>query len=149
MISEEIEKTTFARCAAASPSVWPNAKPGSAQDDSDGGERERQVQRLHDRREGARKRRPEDHQREDEPDVVGLPHRPQRERHPPLDPAAETAVARAHRQQLPDAGAEVGAAEDRVQRGSGKEDDRDDVRLAHRVARSSPASPTSAGSGGP
>ena len=62
----------------------------AAQDDPERREEQRDRQRLEDRAERDRERGPRDHQHEDQPHVVGLPHRAHRALHQPAHaPAAE------------------------------------------------------------
>ncbi len=83
------------------------------EDDPDRGQCEWYVERRHDWRERRRERGPQHDQHEDQPDVVRLPHRrdrllDQRARRPsPLVAPGD---------EVPEAGAEVGAREQRVQR---------------------------------
>ena len=75
-----------------------------------------------------RERGPEHDQHEDQPDVVGLPDGADR----PVDQRARSLAALAAAgDQRPEAGAEVGAAEHRVQRGADPEDAGDSVGGAH------------------
>ena len=72
---------------------------------------ERDGERRGDRAEGDRVGRPADDEHEDQPDVVGLPDRA----HRVVGVLAQRPVAlAAAAEQLPEAGAEVGAAEHRV-----------------------------------
>ena len=91
----------------------------------------------------AGKRGPEDDQRKDEPDVVGLPHRGDRL----VDQRARLASAPvAAGQQVPQAAAEVGPAQHGVKRDAGQQDGPDRVGGHH-----GPAGPAawSSGTGGP
>ena len=103
-------------------------KAGAAQDDPEGRDRDRHVERRHHRVEGRGEGRPEDDQAEDQPDVVGLPDRGQRalDRRPRPLPALGPAG-----DQVPEAAAEVGAAEQRVEGHAEPEDRRGDVGEAH------------------
>ena len=85
----------------------------AAQHDPERGQAERDEQGRHDRREGLGERRPEHHEDEDQPHVVRLPDRPDR----PGDQGSRALAAlAAPGHQGPEPGAEVGAAEDRVER---------------------------------
>src|SRR4051794_32091026 len=106
----------------------PEGEAGAAEDDPERREGERDVERGHDRRERARERRPEKDEDEDQPDVIGLPHRPDGA----IDlPAHLLGTSTAPGQEIPDAGAEVRASEDRVQGDPEPEHRRADVRGAH------------------
>ncbi len=105
---------------------------GSTEDDPYGGQPERHVERRGDRPEGGRERGPEDDEHEDEPHVVGLPHRAHRALdHPPHARAAPGAAGG----EVPEAGAEVGAAEHGVGRQPG--DDQRDADLGEAQAATS------------
>jgi hypothetical protein len=84
---------------------------GAAHDDAQRRQPERDVERRRDRGERRRERRPEHHQAEDQPHVVGLPHR--RERLVDEVPGAPAALGAACGQ-VPEAGPVVRAAEHRV-----------------------------------
>ena len=85
----------------------------AAQHDAEGGDRERHEQRERDRRVGLGEARPQHDEAEDQPDVVGLPHRADRVVDHLAGPLAALGAAG---DQVPEAGAEVGAAEDRRRR---------------------------------
>ena len=104
---------------------------GAAQDDPEGGQGERHVERRHHRAEGLREGGPEDDEDEDQPDVVGLPDGGQRALDQRPRPLALLGVAG---DQVPETGAEVGAAEDRVEGGADPEDRGADVGLGHGAA---------------
>ena len=88
-------------------------EPGAPQHDAERGEAERDEQRGEDRLERGRERRPEHHEDEDQPDVVGLPDRADR----PVDQLARApAAVAAAGDQAPEPGPEVRAAEHRVRR---------------------------------
>ena len=79
-----------------------------------------------DRRERLGEAGPEDDEREDQPDVVGLPDRPDRV----VDDGARTLAALgAAGGEVPEAGAEVGAAEHRV--GDDADEQHDGDRVGH------------------
>ena len=81
---------------------------------------ERDEQGQRDRREDLRKAGPEHDQAEDQPHVVGLPHWSDRV----VDHVAGTfATLSATRHQVPEPGAEVGSAEDRVGHDGGEQQD--------------------------
>ena len=95
-----------------------------AEDDSERSDRQRDEQRERDRRERLGEGGPQHDETEDQPDVVRLPHRADgvadhRARHLPALGAA--------RGEVPEPGAEVGAAEQRVRGDPHHEDDRDDI----------------------
>src|SRR5262249_35816760 len=71
----------------------------------------------------------------DQPDVVRLPDRADRAVDLVPDPLGALALPR---QEVPDAGAEVGAAEERVERYPDPEDHRADVGVAHGSASLAP-----------
>jgi pyruvate dehydrogenase (quinone) len=99
-------------------------EPGSAQHDPAGRQPDRQRERGHDRGECVRERGPEDDQVEDEPDVVGFPDRCDRL----VDQAARRpAASGGASQQVPQAAAEVGPAQDGVQGHGGQQDGSDGV----------------------
>ena len=84
--------------------------------------------RREDRLERRREAGPEHDEHEDQPDVVGLPHGADR----PVDQLARPPAALAAAgEQAPEAGAEVGAAEDGVDRHADPEHDGDGVGAAH------------------
>ena len=91
----------------------------AAQDDPQHRQHQRHVEGGEDRAEGLGEGGPEDDEDEDQPDVVGLPDGGQRalDRHP--RPFALLGVAG---EEVPEAAAEVGAAEDRVEARPGPED---------------------------
>src|SRR4029453_18280259 len=84
---------------------------GTPQDHPERHRHQRDVQSRHDRGEGGREPGPEHHQDEDQPDMVGLPHRPDRvlDQGPLTSPAVGPAG-----DQVPGAGAEVGPAQQGV-----------------------------------
>src|SRR5205085_5282843 len=90
------------------------------EDDAEGDRGERHRERRHDRRERGGERGPHHDQGEDEPDVVGLPHRADRV----LD-AGALAGSRlgAARHEVQEPGTEVGAAEEHVGGDPGPEED--------------------------
>ena len=101
---------------------------GSSQDDPERSQAQRDEQRREDGLEGGREAGPQDHEHEDQPHVVRLPHRPdcpvdQRARPPAAFPSTG--------EQAPETRPEVGAAEDRVHRYADDEDDGDGVREGH------------------
>ena len=73
---------------------------------------------------------PQHDEAEDQPDVVGLPHRPDRVRDDARGP--RTALGAAG-DEVPEAGAEVGAAEERVGGDADHQDHRDDVGSSDRL----------------
>ena len=85
--------------------VPPEDKGRTAQHDPDEDRRHGDMQRRHDDGEGGREAREEDHDHEDEPDVIGLPDRSDRV----LDGLALTLRSGAQGQQVPHAAAIVGA----------------------------------------
>ena len=117
---------------------------GAAEDDADAADEERNRERRGDRPEGHRVGRPADDEHEDQPDVVGLPDRAHRVMRVLAQlPVAFTAAA----QQLPEAGAEIGAAQDRVGSQSDEHEDDGSFSEAHALhprrpaPRSAPADP--------
>ena len=86
---------------------------GSSQHDAEGGEGQRDEQRQGDRGVGLREAGPQHDEHEDQPDVVGLPHRGDRVVD---DLAGSFAALGPAGDEVPEAGTEVGAAEDRVHR---------------------------------
>ena len=120
VITEESAKVAPEQRASPIVAASPrSAKARAAQDDPHAGEEERDVERLHDRRERRREAGPHDDEDEDQPDVVRLPDRAHRALDHPADPRAPLGAARG---EVPEAGAEVGAAEDGVR---GEADDQD------------------------
>jgi len=101
-----------------------------AQDDSDAGEEQRHVERGHHGAERARERRPEHDQDEDQPDVIGLPHR----RHRALHEAAHARAALgATGDEVPEPRAEVRPGEHRVGRQPRDDERGADLGEAHRA----------------
>ena len=94
-------------------------EPGPAQHDPADRQPDRQRERDHHRGECVRERGPEDDQVEDEPDVVGFPDRGDR-----LVDQVRAAPGRGGGagQQVPQAAAEVGPAQDGVQGDGGQQD---------------------------
>ena len=88
-----------------------NAKLEPAEHDAERGERQRHEQRERDRRERLGERGPQHDEAEDEPDVVRLPHRADRVGDHRTRPRAPLGAAG---EEVPEPGAEVGAAEERV-----------------------------------
>ncbi len=111
---------------------------GPAQDDPERGEAERDEERGHDRLERGRESGPQNDEDEDQPDVVCLPHRPDR----PVDemPGALSPLPAAA-DEGPEPCPEVGSPENGVERDSDPEHGGDCVRLAH-------AAPPGASEGG-
>ena len=106
---EETRRST--RCSRRAHERLAEREARAAEHDAERGECQRDEQREHDRREGFGERGPQHHEAEDQPDVVGLPHRPDRvvdQRARPL------AARRAAGGEVPEPRAEVGAAEQRV-----------------------------------
>ena len=100
-----------ARRSRVRSTAWRNAKPEPAQHDAERRDGEGHEQRERDRRVGLGEARPEHHEAEDQPHVVGLPHGPDRV----VDhPAGTITAVGAAGDEVPEPGAEVGAAEDRV-----------------------------------
>ena len=102
----------------------------AAQDDADPRDEERDGERRGDRAEGRRIGRPADHEHEDQPDVVGLPDGA----HGVVGVLAQRLVAlAAAAQQLPEARAEVGAAQHCVRGQSDEHQDDRELGESHRV----------------
>jgi hypothetical protein len=98
------------------------------EDDAERRDAERDEQRGHHGLEGDREARPQHHEHEDEPHVVRLPDRADG----PVDERASTAAALAGAgEQPPEPTAEIGAAEDRVERGSDPQHAGDGIGGAH------------------
>ena len=93
----------------------------AAHDDPDRRDEQRHGERRGDRAEGRRVGRPGDHEHEDQPDVVRLPHRPHRVQRVLADAPA---ALRPRRQRGPEPGAEVGDGEHGV--GHQADQDQDD-----------------------
>ena len=103
-------------------------EPGPPQHDAERGEAERYEQRGEDRLERGRERRPEHHEDEDQPDVVGFPHRADR----PVDQLARAPAAAASAgDQAPEPGPEVRSAEHHVRRQARPQHPGDGVGRAH------------------
>src|SRR4051812_28987496 len=101
---------------------------GTAQDDPQRRQRDRHVQGGEDRAEGRGEGGPEDDEDEDQPDVVRLPDGGERA----LDRVPRPLAALGSpRDEVPEAAAEVGAAEERVEGRPYPEDRRRRVGLAH------------------
>ena len=114
---------------------------GTANDDAHAGEDDRDVERSHDRAERLAERGPAHDGGEDEPDVVGFPHRS----HCVVDEAAgPLAAARPTGGEIPETGPVVGAAEDRVHDDGEPEDARG--RDRHQTRTFSPAGRSAASS---
>ena len=108
------------------------------------GERQRHEQRQGDRREGLGEPRPQHDEAEDQPDVIGLPHRSDRVvDHLPGALAGGWTPG----DEIPEAGAEVGAAEDGVGGDAGEQQGGDG--LSHQTATSSCSGASASGSRGP
>ena len=105
---------------------------GAAQDDPQRRQRDRHVEGREDRAEGRREGGPEDDEDEDQPDVVGLPDGGQRALDQRPRPRALLVPAG---DQVPEAAAEVGAAEERVE---GRPDPEDRRRRCRRGSRALP-----------
>ena len=105
----------------------------SPQHDAEGRDRERDEQGERDRRVGLGEAGPQDDEAEDQPDVVGLPHRCDRV----VDHlAGSLAALGASGDEVPEAGPEVGAAEDGV---GGDADEQHDGRGGAHPTGTSPA----------
>src|SRR4029078_6647341 len=89
---------------------------------------------------------PQHDEREDEPHVGGFPHRPDRVRE---ERAGTLAALGATRDEVPEPGAEVGTAEQRVRGDPEHQDHRDDVAPPTPPVPSDGITPSSAGPYGP
>ncbi len=107
--------------------VAPEGEGRDAQDDADQDERQRDVQHDAEPRERRGEAREEQHDREDQPYVVRLPHRPDGVR----DQVELALFPRARRQQGPHAAAEVRAREYRVGIERREDDEGEDVGETH------------------
>ena len=113
---------------------------GAAEDDPQRGAEQRHVERRHDRAEEHRERRPQHDEQEDQPHVVGLPHRAHRALDHPAHPPAARVAARG---QVPEARAQVGARQHRV--GGQREQRESQADLGHQPASTGPPTSTSGG----
>ncbi len=121
------------------PAVGAEGERGAAPHDPDQHERERDVQLDGEECEGGREAREEEHDHQDQPDVVRLPDGPDRVG----DEVPLRVAPRPARQEIPHSASEIGAAQQDV-RGEGDGDDRrQDVRqrdeLAHVLTSSGSA----------
>ncbi len=117
----------------------------AAEHDAERGECQRYEQREHHRREHFRERGPQHDEAEDQPDVVGFPHRTDRV----LDQAPRPfAARRAAGGQIPEPRAEVGAAEQCVRGDPEQQHARDDIGFTHAPAAHATGSGSRSGSGG-
>jgi len=107
--------------------VAPERKRRAAQHDPDEHECERHVQRDGEACERSGEAGKQQHHREDQPDVVGLPHRTDGVR----DQLALPDLARPARQQIPHAAAEVRAAQQHIRVERDQDDAGEQVRETH------------------
>ena len=114
------------RCSRVGARARPQGVGAAAQDDADRRDEERDRERRRDRPEHLRVAGPEHRQHEDQPDVVRLPDRPHRVVGVVADAARRLSSAG---DQLPQAGAEVRAAENDVEDEAGQHE-HDRERLA-------------------
>src|SRR5437879_5483808 len=117
--------------APSGPPVAPERERGAAQHDPDQDERQRDVEQRPEPREGRREAREQQDDREDEPDVVRLPHGADRLR----DQLALTLPAGTAREQVPHAAPEVRASQQRVRVERHDDDPRDQLGETHSVTR--------------
>src|SRR2546425_8396318 len=120
--------------------IAPERERGPAQHDADQHERERDVQQRAEPRERRREAGEEQHDREDEPHMIGLPHRADRLG----DELALTLPTRAWRDEVPHTTAEIGAAEHRIGVERDEYDSGQNVRQRH-VLLPAPRSPLPGG----